>query len=197
MFGEEAAGNLRDQGLEAVVECVLVGVQRAMAGNDPAYVAGPVLAQQPGRRPRARQQCLDTLHGGDQIGLRGFRQSSQQSTHFRAGTCVERRKRVGAGRRQGQQVLPTIRARGAPGQQAVAFERLQHAAEVARVHLQVAAQFRGGWLGAMGQLVEHPRLGEGEAALQQAFPQRSDDARVEPAEPPDGCDALIEAGGWW
>ena len=47
----------------------------------------------------------------------------------------------------------------------------------------------------MGQLVEDPRLGEREAALQQAFPQGSDDAGVEPAESPDGCDALIEARG--
>jgi hypothetical protein len=46
---------------------------------------------------------------------------------------------------------------------------------------------------AIRDLVEHSRLGQGERALKVPIPQEPDLARVEAAEPPDVCDAAIEA----
>ena len=89
---------------------------------------------------------------------------------------------------QRQQGLAAVGRRGLARKQAVALEALQDAAQVAGVDLQFAAKFGGGKIVALGQFVEHARLGEREAAVQQALPQGADDARVETAEPADGGD---------
>ena len=100
MACEEGAGDLGDQSLEALIEAVFLGIQRAVPGNDPADIAGAVLAQQPGRRRcgiRGAKQALDAAHGGDQGGLRGFGERAEQRADLVARTCIERRKRLATG----------------------------------------------------------------------------------------------------
>ena len=75
------------------------------------------------------------------------------------------------------------------------LEALQNSAEVAGIQLQFAAELGGGEVAALGEFIEHARLGQGEAAVQQALLQRADDARVGAAEPADRGDALRECTG--
>ena len=156
---------------------------------------GAMLAQQPGRRPAAApSKRLDAVHRGDQRRLRGLRQRGEQRADLLARTCVERGEGVAAGRGQRQQALAPVGGGWRAREQAVALEALQDAAEIAGIELQFAAELGGGEAGALGQFVEHARLGEREAALQQAFLQGADGARVEAVEPADGGDAMRE--GW-
>ena len=66
--------------------------------------------------------------------------------------------------------------------QAVALERLQHQAQVARVQAEIARHRAGGDRTAMRQLVEHPRLRQREPAVEQAGAQEAELAGVEAAE---------------
>ena len=104
---------------------------------------------------------------------------------------AEQRRRAHPGQRK-QALAPAIGPRRA-GKQTVAFEALQNAAEIAGIEIQFAAKIGGCSAGALGKLVENARLGQREAAVQQAFPQRADDARVEAAEPADSGDTLSKS----
>src|SRR5260370_6148388 len=81
-------------------------------------------------------------------------------------------------------------------EQAAALEAAQNAAEIAGVEAQLAHQAGGGAGLALGQLVDHARLGEREGAVEIAAGQQADLAGVKAVEPADGSSALGEAGGW-
>ena len=79
-------------------------------------------------------------------------------------------------------------------QQSIAREALQDAAEIAGIQAELAADIRGSQRRPVRQFVEHARLGQGEPAVMQPLAQCADGAGVEPAEPPDGGDAVGEGG---
>ena len=111
----------------------------------------------------------------------------QQCADLLARARVERREGVVARLGQRQQALAPVDRRWRARKQPIALEALQDAAEIAGIELQFAAKFGGGDVGALGEFVEHARLGQREAAVQQALLQGADDARVEAAEPPNGA----------
>ena len=70
------------QRLEALVVAVLLGVQRAVARDHPAHVAGARRAQHVAAAPRAarsHEQSLDGAHGLDQPDLLGIRTGARAS----------------------------------------------------------------------------------------------------------------------
>ena len=93
---------------------------------------------------------------------------------------------------QRQQALTPVDRRRRARKQPIALEPLQDAAEVTEIEIQFAAELSGRDAGALGKLVQHTRLGQREAAVQQTVMQGADHARVEAAEPPDGGDAVVE-----
>ena len=195
----KAPATLATSASKRVIEAVFLGIQRTVSGDDPADVAGAMLAQQPGRPCggiRAAEQALDAAHGGDQRSLRRLGESAEQRADLVARTCIERRKRLAAGVGQRQRALAAIGFGGHAADQPVAFEALQDPAEIAGIESEFATEAGGGGPGPLRQFVEHARLGEREAASQQAFLQDADGARVEPVEPPDGGDAVRETGFW-
>src|SRR5438105_6794791 len=135
-----------------------------------------------GRRPIAPEQPLDGLHRGDDVGLRGGGEGREQRGHFVVRTGVERGEQLAPRRREGQ-VAPAPVGRGARSRDETALlEAAQHAAQVARVEPQVAAQLGGRRLLAMRQLVQHAHLGQRERAVVRAAAQQADLPRVESVE---------------
>lgn len=96
---------------------------------------------------------------------------------------------------QRQQALTPVDRRGCARKQPIALNPLEDAAEVTRIEIQFAAEFSGRNPGALGKLVQHPRLGQREAAVQETVVQGADHARVEAAKSPDGGDAVVEGCG--
>ena len=194
MLCQEFAGDACDQRLEAGVEAVFPGVQRTVPCHDPTDVARPMLAQQPGGRLGCAEQGLDALHRGDQRPLRGIRKAGQQGANLLARSCIERGEGGMARLGQGQPDLAPVGRGWLARKQAVALEALEDAAEIAEIEPQFPPKFRGREVVALGEFVEHARLGQREAAGQQALLQDADDARVAAGEPPDGGDAVGEGG---
>src|SRR3546814_1067769 len=61
----------------------------------------------------------------------------------------------------------SVARRAPPRQQALLLEALEYAAQIAAVEAELAGQFLGAGGLVVGQLVEHPRLGQRKGALQQ------------------------------
>src|SRR5208337_821077 len=79
-------------------------------------------------------------------------------------------------------------------QQPIAGEALQDAAEIAGIEAELPTDIAGGQVLPICQLVEHARLAQREAAVVQPLAQHADRAGVEPVEPPDGGDTVVERG---
>ena len=81
---------------------------------------------------------------------------------------------------------------GDPDMWAAVGELPQDAAEIARVEAQLAPDLAGAQPFAPGQLVEDPRFGERQGAVQEVLLEHADLAGVEAIEAPDALDAGIE-----
>jgi hypothetical protein len=95
-----------------------------------------------------------------------WRQRGQQGGRLVARLLLQRREHRMPGLGQLQQALPRIGRRRHARQPALAFKAPQDAAQIARVQRQVAPQLGGRRLVAVGQLVQHPHLGQRELAAQ-------------------------------
>ena len=87
--------------------------------------------------------------------------------------------------------MPGVGRRGAPAEEAARLEPSQDPAQIAGVEAEVAAQIGGGRRVAVGELVEHPHLGEREGAVEVVVAERADPAGVEAVEGADGVDLAI------
>src|SRR5258708_36545255 len=87
--------------------------------------------------------------------------------------------------------LPGIARRGFAFDQAALLEVAQHAAQIAGIEIERAADLGRGRRAAAGDLVKHPRLAERIGAVEKSFAQYADLPRVEAVEAADRGDALV------
>jgi len=188
--GDELAGDLGDQRLEALVPTIFLGIDDAVAMDHPADVAGLVRPQQIGltRRPGPAEQALDRLHRGDQATLRRRRQPRQHGADLLARAFIERREGGASGRGQRQQALPSVGVRRSLGEQAAPGELGQDAAQITGIERQLAGQLgraeTPAQVGVLRQLIEHARLGQRKFAGEQPLLQHADPLGVEAVEAP-------------
>jgi hypothetical protein len=91
--------------------------------------------------------------------------------------------------------LAGIARRWCAGEKSALLEGLEHAAQVAGVEPQIAAEIGGGKPCAMRDFVQHARLGQRELALVQPFFKQADLAGVKTVEMPDGLDRARRGRG--
>jgi hypothetical protein len=106
----------------------------------------------------------------------------------------DRRKSLPPARRDRQQALPRVGLGALADDQPARLEAAQDAAQVAGIEAEILGEFGRGRPVAMDDLVEHPRFGERERALQPAFLQHADALGVEAVEAPHAGDALARRG---
>src|SRR5580700_7973428 len=87
--------------------------------------------------------------------------------------------------------LPGIACRGFAFDQAAFLEIAQHAAEIAGIEIERAADLGRGRRATAGDLIKHPRLAERIGAVEKGFAQHADLPRVEAIEAADRGDALV------
>src|ERR1700733_14094206 len=93
--------------------------------------------------------------------------------------------------------LPGIARRCLSLDQSAFLEIAQHAAEIAGIEIERAADLGRGRGAAAGELVKHPRLAERIGAVEKGFAQHSDLPRVEAVEAADRGDALVALPDGW
>src|SRR3984957_20770778 len=93
--------------------------------------------------------------------------------------------------------LPGVMRRGFSFDQAALLEIAQHAAEIAGIEIERAADLGCGGRAAAGELVKHPRLAERIGAVEKGFAQHADLPRVETVEAADRGDALVVLPAGW
>ena len=193
---QEFGRDLRHQRLEAVVPAIFPGIERAMAMDDPAEIAGPMRPQDigDGRDKALAQQGLDVSHILDQALLGRGRECAQHGDDLVLGAMVERSEGGAAQRGQGQQALAGVQRAGGALDQTALLEALEQAAEIAGIEAEVADERARGRIFPMGQLVEDAGLGQGEGALEQPLLEHADAPGIEAVEAPDGSDAGRQRG---
>src|ERR1700686_3570609 len=87
--------------------------------------------------------------------------------------------------------LPGIARRGFSLDQAAFLEIAQHAAEIAGIETERAADLGRGRRAAAGDLVKHPRFAERIGTVEKGFAQHADLPRVEAVEAANRGDALV------
>ena len=150
-----------DERLERLVPAVLLGVQGAVALDDPAIVARSWGAQ--GERRRARRAVEDLAHGlqrGAQARAVVLGQAVEQRPDLGRGAGVERRVGRAAGGGERDDLPPRVVAGALAGKEALLFQAAEEPAEVAGVDLEGAPQVPGVGRLALAELVEDARLGE-------------------------------------
>jgi hypothetical protein len=185
--GIEVAQKLRDdpgdQRLEGRAPAILLGIARGVARQHPAHVADPVRAQHDRRRGRARRKRpLDRAHGLDQLLLARLRHRFQQRRDQPMRAAVERPKRGTAFGAERHEELPAVLGRGLAGDQAGLGERAEDAAQIAVVEPERAGDRARRRVRGLCKFVQHARLGQGEASVDETVPQQADLAGVEAVE---------------
>src|SRR5919201_5542056 len=92
-------------------------------------------------------------------------------------------------------MTPAVLLRGLALEPAALLEAAHDPAQISGVDAKLAAQVGGRCFRAVRKLVEHARLRQRQRAVQQAFLENADLARVEPVEPADALDAFVESSG--
>jgi len=158
-------------------------------------IAGAVGAQHEGAGPgRRTEQRFDACHRCQQLLLLRLAERFQQRRHLGLRATVQRCEGAPPGRADRQPHLPRIGA-GAGGLDQPAFlETAQQPAQVAGVEVQRLGQLGGGGVLAVRQLPQQARFGQRKAAVQQAFVQHADAARVEAVEGAQRGDAFVGGG---
>ena len=121
---DEACRDVRHQRLKTCVPAVFLGIERAVARNDPADVAGARRAQHGGGvyRLGAAEQVLDARHGREQLMLLGVGEPSEQGADLVARALVQRGEGAAPGSAQAQQALPRVVAGTRGAHQALVFQ---------------------------------------------------------------------------
>src|SRR5580704_6836752 len=111
--------------------------------------------------------------------------------------ALQRRISGAAARRERQMALPGVARRDFAPDQSAFLEIAQHAAEIAGIEIERAADLGRGRGAARGDLVKHPRLGERIGAIEKGFAQHADLPRVEAVEAANRGDALVALPDGW
>ena len=159
--------------------------------DDPAEVAGAGASQdEAGGRRAVGEDLVDGGHRGDEALLVVLGQRIEDGADLVGGAAVELGEGRGALRGEADALPAGVVGRALAGDQAVALQPGEQAAEEAGVDVHLAAQV--GDLGhvALTELVEHARLGQRVGRAQQAVAQDADARGVEAVEGADGGDAV-------
>ena len=142
-----------------------------------------------GRARGRAEQGLDGLHGGDETFLLGGPQALEAAADIVTGDGIEVREGGVTGVGQREVLAALVAFRRARDQQVPSLEPVQRPAELPLVEAEPLAKVAGGDVGAVGDLVEEPGVGECEGALGESLVEQADLARVETVEVADGADA--------
>ena len=104
---------------------------------------------------------------------------------------VERQTPLG---RQAEVILAPVRGRGLAGDQALVLQVLDDPAEIAGIQPQFCSDLLRRRMVAVRELIQHPRLGERERAVEQLLLEHAEPPGVEPVEGPHRCDQIV--GDW-
>ena len=192
----ELADGARSERLDVGVPAVLGGVQRAVPLDDPAVVAGLGLAQHGRRRAwRVAQQLANRGHRRDETALLTLAEPTDQAADLLGRAAVEHRE-LGSAEIGELHELATGVARRAPaGDQSLRLEAREHAAQVARVDPERATHLSHLTLVDLGELEQHPSLGQRVRRLDDTVVEHADHARVEPVEGAHVVDRVMRACG--
>src|SRR5204863_9826149 len=97
--------------------------------------------------------------------------------------------------RRREDVAARVCFRGRAFQPSAFLECTQDAAQITSVESERAAQIARGKPGAVARFVQDARLGQRERAVQEAFLEDADLARIEAVEVPDSADVRVEGAG--
>ena len=193
---DEVGDDLRAQAFERFGPAVFLRVELGVAGDDPAEIAGPRLAQNVAaalRRLRrsAAEQRLDRVHRGDQLRLLGGLEPAEHRADLRAASAVRAARRSCGRARSATDGSAGRRSAKSCADQAALLEIAQHAAEIAGVEIERAADVARGGASPLRDLVEHARLGQRVGAVELGLAQHADLPRVEAVEAAHRGDALL------
>ena len=146
-------------------------------------------------RRRAAEQRFDRVHRRDQPRLLGGHELAEHGAGVVLRAAFQRRVSGAAARRERQMALPGVARRNFAADQAAFLEIAQHAAQIAGIEIERAADLGRGRGAAAGDLVKHPRLGERIGAVEKGLAQHADLPRVEAVEAADRGDALVALAG--
>ncbi len=189
VFAQVAGDDVGHQRFKLRVPSEFACIQRAVLLDHPAHVAGAGIAQHAIRRCTS-QQCLDVRHRLKKALASCFADISQHGSDAFAGRCIQLCEGGTARLGQHQPVRARIHHRRFALNQTARLQPAQQPAEVARVEVQPMAQLRSRDALARRQFEQHPRLGEGEVAVQQTLLEHRDPAGVEAVEGADLCDGI-------
>ncbi len=192
----ELADRASGQRLDVRVPAVLGGVQRAMPLDDPAVVAGLGLAQD-GRRRRWRvaEKLANGGHRRHEAALLALAEPADHLADLLGRAAVEHRE-LGPAQIGELHQLPTgVAGRAPAGDQSLRLEAREHAAEVPRVDTERATHLSHLTLVDLGELEQHPSLGQRVRRLDDTVVEHADHARVEPVEGAYVVDRVMRACG--
>ncbi len=196
---DELRRDLGGQRLEADVPAIFLRIQRAVARNHPADVAGAMASQQEAGGPRRwrLQRVLDGGHGTDDGGALGRLEVARATPRLRCATgCRGRQRPRGLSRSR----LSSVTRRSAlDGFRATIWRRCN----ACKVRLRKPAsrpsaphQFGRGAALPFGDFVDDPRFLQRPGTVQQLRLDDAEFAGVEPAEAADGGNLAVEQGIW-
>lgn len=194
---QEPGDDFGDIGFHLVIETVFLRIERAVAIDDPAHVAGAMRAQDKSRCRLAfpAEQLGDDPHRCHETRLLAIGERRQQRADRRLRGAVERFERVAALRGQRDHRLPAVLRRLAAQDQALPLEVAQDPRQIAGVEIEFAAEPRGGRAVALRHRLEYPALGQRKRRVEERLRQNAELLRVEPVETADRRDTAIERRG--
>lgn len=206
--GDEVGDDACDERLEAFVPAELVGIEHAVAPDDPAEVAGLVRTEKVRGRGSGRvsiggavaQDAGNGFHGGDETALGRVAQGLEECGDVVGGAAVEDCVASSAVGRQADAGTAGVVGRALSGDEPAPAEVGQDAAQVSGVEVELAGEVGGAHGVAVGELVEDADGGEGKVAGEVRLIENVDAARIESIEAADGIDGIrcgAGGGGGW
>ena len=194
---DEVGGDAGNEGFESLVPAVVLRIHDAIARDYPAHVAGAMRTENEGGAGgrMSVEQVMDGLHGADDAGTLPGCEARESFAGLVGGEAVE----TGKGRLpfscEPENDLAGICSRRSTREELLFFEFCEDAAQVAGIEVELGGDFSGAGASRAAQFVEHTRLSERAAVLQELIAEQADDAGVEAIESTVGGDGMIHFGG--
>src|SRR5258707_9442056 len=191
---DELRSDLGGERFKANVPAIFLGIYRAVPGNDPADVAGPMASQQEARGllRRRLERLLDGGHGVDDgralAGIQSVQQGGDHATRSAVEVCKRRAAPPGQCEVGGAAVGPRWLSRD----DLAALQCLQGAAHESSIEPQCADQIGGGAALPFRNLVNDPRFLQRPGAVQKLRLDDAELAGVETAEAANGADLALQ-----
>ena len=185
----------RHEGLEARVPAVL-GVERAVALDDPAVVAGLGRAEhERGGAGHVLEDLAHRRHRVEEPAAVGVAEPVEEGADLRGGARVEGLVGDAAGVRELEALAPAVVGRALAGDEALLLDPREQTAQVAAVEVEDAPQVGGVDASAAAELEQHARLGERVRRREEPVAQRADAGGVEAVEGAHGLDLVGRRAG--